>query len=459
MTRSRHMFSAVAALVALVLAASGCSRGTSADIAVAGDTRVDLVTIAAPRLSVPAVDITLGIAKSQTPTATAARAKAAAAAAAASASSRSPVVAGFLTRVTVRAGDRVKKGQVLAVFDDRLLRLGTQNARAAYRRATGLAGTLRANADTLRDTRDTAVSAGSQGLATGAAALAKAIAGLKTNLAKVRATIASLQPAVTKLQQAIPALEKARAQVRAALTQAEQAAKSPNPPPGIQQTIAKLKAQLAALESQLAGLRAKLAGLKGALVQLRKAEAALVAGIPKATAAGAAALAKGQAQLDAAIAKIDTGIQALDNGSETLRLAAGAQAAGVTMADSALAQATLRAPVNGVVVSAMAGGQVALVGAPVVVIRPDTATLVDTYVAPEDIGRVKVGDAADVSMDSVRGMLKGTVQTVWPDQVFPPTNYPTQIVHLSRVVRVTVSVPDEELPLGIPADVVIHPSS
>jgi hypothetical protein len=92
----------------------------------------------------------------------------------------------------------------------------------------------------------------------------------------------------------------------------------------------------------------------------------------------------------------------------------------------------------------------------VIVIRPNAGTLVDAYVDPADIARVKLGMSADVSMDSVRGELEGEVRRVWPDEEFPPSNYPTKIVHLSRVVRVTVAVNDDALPLGVPADVVIH---
>lgn len=97
-----------------------------------------------------------------------------------------------------------------------------------------------------------------------------------------------------------------------------------------------------------------------------------------------------------------------------------------------------------------------MVGAPVVVMRPAGDTLVDTYLTRDQLAGVHVGTSADVSLDSVHGVLQGSVHAISANEQFPPSNYPTQIVHLSRVVRVTVSVPDT-LPLGVPADVVIRP--
>lgn len=431
MTRRRTRLALVSALVAVAVGGTSCTHAAASGIAVAGDTRVDLVTVAAPRLGYPTVDVTVGIAKSQTPAALAIARKKAAAAAAAAAANRAPVAAGLVSSVKVRAGDRVKKGQVVATLDTRLLDLGVDSAEAAFRRAVATADTLHANALTLRDTRATAAAAGRAGLATGQAKLDAALAGLSANVAKLRAGIA--------------ASEAALAQARAALAGAEKLAESPHPPPGIQQTIASLKRAITAIQPKIA--------------QLRALEATLLAAQRTAKTAGAGQLAAGRRKLASALAKISSGITTLENLSDIARIASGAQAAGVDLARQARDQATLRSPVDGVVVSAMPGGQIAMVGAPVVVIRPKGTTLVDTYVAPEDIGRVRVGDRADVTLDSVHGVLQGAVATVWPDQTFPPTNYPTQIVHLSRVVRVTVSVRDGDLPLGVPADVIIHPSS
>jgi X-X-X-Leu-X-X-Gly heptad repeat protein len=194
-----------------------------------------------------------------------------------------------------------------------------------------------------------------------------------------------------------------------------------------------------------------------ALPKLEAAYASLQVLVRQMTAANGK-IASGLSQMADALTKMSDGIDQLENTAKVVRIASEGQAVGVDLARNSLAQAALRSPCAGVVKKAVPGGQMVMVGAPVVVIRPKGPTLVDAYLAPDQIGRVKVGDPSDVTFDSVPKVLKGTVSTVWPTETFPPTNYPTRIVHLSGAVRVTVTVPDERLPLGIPADVVIHPS-
>jgi multidrug resistance efflux pump len=446
---------AIAFGIALAIAAvplGGCAKATSTDIAVAGDTRVDLVTVAAPKLATPTVDVTVGITKTKrsdvdTPGASAMMA-AQMKAAAAGGSSRQAVPAGMLTAVMVRTGDRVKKGQVLATFDDRLLKLGVQNAEASERKANATPGVLKSQAADLRDTRATA----RQKIASGQAKLDSGRAQLEAGIAKIQAGVKQLPTVLAGLSDArtgLAAITKALAAALRALAAAKRAGAPAS-------TIAQLEGQikgLAAQRAQLAGivqkLSAALAGIRAGQAMLPQLQATLQQ------------LQTAQAQLNAGksgISKLSDAISQLESGSDVAKVAAGVPSAGLARAEAALAQATLYAPSDGVVVSAMQPGELPIVGAPVVVVRPAGDTLVDTYLTSDQLEHVKVGSNADVSMDSIPGVLHGTVKWISADQQFAPSNYPTQIVHLSRVVRVTVSVP-EVLPAGVPADVVIHPSS
>ena len=60
MTRRRTRLALVSALVAVAVGGTSCTHAAASGIAVAGDTRVDLVTVAAPRLGYPTVDVTVG---------------------------------------------------------------------------------------------------------------------------------------------------------------------------------------------------------------------------------------------------------------------------------------------------------------------------------------------------------------------------------------------------------------
>lgn len=444
MTRRSSLTAVAAASLAAVLALSGCGSavGASGPISVAGTTRVDLVTVSAPAPSDPVVDVTVGIAKLQTPQLIAQRRRQAQAAKAAAASLMTPRPAGVLARVEVRPGDRVKKGQVVAVMDDAALRLGVALAEAGYRRSVAQSELMAANADELRDQRSQVYDA--------RATLASQESMLSGQKDRLTGQAAAMEAQLPKLRAAQAGLRSARSGLGAQLAQAEKAAQSPTPPPGIQQVIAKLKGAIAKVDAQTVQVSGALSGIEAALPKMRSGLAQMRTGLGKMDAA--------KGQIRTALSKMADGIDQLEQTSDVLSIAARAQSAGVDIAKLTLADAVLRSPVAGTVVSAQPAGQLAMVGAPVVTIRPDRDVAVDIYLAPEQAARVKAGDRATVTLDSIKEPLKGAVATVWPSAEFPPNAYPTPIVHLTTVERVTVTVPDKTLPLGVPVDVVISPS-
>ena len=129
----------------------------------------------------------------------------------------------------------------------------------------------------------------------------------------------------------------------------------------------------------------------------------------------------------------------------------------VGAAEARRAQATLRSPVSGVVVETRLPGTVAMVNAPIVRVRPDGPTLVDTYVTGAQLAGVSVGTAAQVDYDSnAAGPLPGRVSRIGEAAEFPPAPFPTGIVHMTRAVRVTIALDDGGwAPPGTPVDVTI----
>ncbi len=444
MKRRTTLLAVLSLFVAGTLAISGCASAAASgsssagDITVAGTTRVDLVEVAAPAPSVSPIDVTVGIASLQTPQAIAARRRAASA----KTPARGQAPAGMLTAVNVRPGDTVKKGQILAQLDDRLLRVALDNAEAASRRAVAGADTLKANASTLRDQRATVRDARSQ-LLTQQSLLNSQSGQVSAKLDQVNGQIAAANGQLGQDN-------ARRAYLVAQLAAAQRQAASPKPPADIKDTIASLNSQLADVGKDIGKTQAMLGMLNAALPQLEAAMAKM--------GQGAAQMSAAKAKIATALSKMSDGIDQLDQASSTAKIASAAQAAAIESAKAALDAATLRSPADGVVVSALPAGQVAMVGAPVVVIRPKTDVLVDVYLAPDQATRVRAGDPAEVTLDSLPAPVKGSVNTVWPGVQFPPNNYPTPIVHLADAVRVTVSVPQQNLPLGVPVDVVIHPT-
>lgn len=388
---------------------TGCGTTARSDvIAVAGDTRYDPVTVQAPQITTPTLDVTLGFSQIETGT-TAAFARTSTRQGtprgqqpgavgqqqgATGAGGLAPRAAGRLVSVPVKAGDHVRAGQVVAVFDDSLLRLGVDVATAAQRKAT-------ADVDVLNQRLDD--------LATAQDQLATARAQLNAGLAKLIAGRQALTSALAQLER---------------LAALPPAMRPPGSPPNPAALLAQLRKQLALLDT------------------------------------GFAQAAAGQAKLASARAQLADAKQQLRDLRELAHILAQASYIRVQVAKYNLDAAVVRSDVNGVIQSAVPAGTVAMVGAPIVVIRKDGPTNVDVYLSPEYALRVAVGDRAEVRLDSLLGRaIEGRVTRVWPEETFPPTSYPTDIVHLSRVVRATVTVDERELPLGVPADVVITPKT
>ncbi|TLM68390.1 MAG: HlyD family efflux transporter periplasmic adaptor subunit, partial [Actinobacteria bacterium] len=131
---------------------------------------------------------------------------------------------------------------------------------------------------------------------------------------------------------------------------------------------------------------------------------------------------------------------------------------GIEVANAKVAQATVVAPCSGIVTEARRAGTLAMAGAPLVRVRADGPTRVDTFVTPEQLAEVRLGVAAEVGFDSnaAGAPLPGRVTRIAETAEFPPTSLATPIVHMTRVVRVTVTIDDGGwAPPGTPVDVTL----
>ena len=218
---------------------------------------------------------------------------------------------------------------------------------------------------------------------------------------------------------------------------------------------AQLVAQLAQLEQMAAHLP------PGPLPPGRPNPAVLIPRLKAALAQMDAGLAKMNAafgKLGTAASQLSTAKKQISHARDLLGILADMQDIGVRIAEVRLAQATILSPVDGIVLEARHAGEIAMVNAPLVRIRPDGAREVDTYLTSDQLALVKVGTPVEIAYDSAPGVtVRGSIARIASIAAVPPTSFPTSIVHMTRATRVTVSLEGSStVPYGTPVDVTIH---
>ncbi|MBN1179804.1 MAG: efflux RND transporter periplasmic adaptor subunit [Anaerolineae bacterium] len=128
--------------------------------------------------------------------------------------------------------------------------------------------------------------------------------------------------------------------------------------------------------------------------------------------------------------------------------------------DAQLAQLNLTSPITGFVSSRSihAGETAAPGGVLLTLVNLDQVTLV-VYIPETQIGRVRVGQSVDVSVDSFPGQtFTGEVTTIATEAEFTPRNVQTQEERVNLVFAVNVVIPNPGrlLKPGMPADAVIR---
>lgn len=125
-----------------------------------------------------------------------------------------------------------------------------------------------------------------------------------------------------------------------------------------------------------------------------------------------------------------------------------------------IADCTVIAPVDGVVTHRpFEVGEMVAPGAALLIISELDEVTVRIYISEKDLGRVKLGDPADVTIDAYpEDPFPGKVTYISPEAEFTPKNIQTKEdrVKLVFAVKITVDNPEGLLKPGLPADAVIR---
>jgi HlyD family secretion protein len=121
---------------------------------------------------------------------------------------------------------------------------------------------------------------------------------------------------------------------------------------------------------------------------------------------------------------------------------------------------TLIAPTSGLVMErTVHRGEMAAAGATLMTIANLDEVTLTIYIPEDEIGKVKVGQTVEVSVDSFPGkVFEGRVNYIASEAEFTPKNVQTKKERVNMVfaVKVRIPNPEHELKPGMPADAVIR---
>ncbi len=136
---------------------------------------------------------------------------------------------------------------------------------------------------------------------------------------------------------------------------------------------------------------------------------------------------------------------------------------GVDLLKKSIADCSLLAPTAGVVTSKTAEkGEFVGPGVAVVTISRLDKVFLMIYVPEADLGRIQLGESAEVRVDSHPGrVFPGKVVYLSPEAEFTPKNIQTKEERVKLVFGVKIEVENQDLALkpGLPADAVLKPGS
>jgi HlyD family secretion protein len=126
-----------------------------------------------------------------------------------------------------------------------------------------------------------------------------------------------------------------------------------------------------------------------------------------------------------------------------------------------IADCTVVSPVAGIVTRRpVEAGELVSPGTTVLTVSELDSVHVMLFVTEKDLGRVRLGREADVTIDAAPGRIfKGRVTFISPEAEFTPKNIQTKEDRVKLVfgVKVEIPNPDGALKPGLPADAVIVP--
>jgi multidrug resistance efflux pump len=342
-------------------------------------------------------------------------------------------VSGKITSLLVDEGDRVRQGQLIAVLD-------SQDLEALVEQTRGMLEAAKAQ-------------------------LAELHAG--TRAEDIRAARARYQVALHARQQAGAQYDLVHAgpreedieQLRAGVQQAQAALSLAEADLA---RVQSLFAQGAVAKQQVDQVRTNrdtaAAQLESARQRLLEAERG---SRPEEKRAAAAALQQAEAQVKAGEAALDLALAGPRQQTIAAAEAAVAQAeAQVKAAEIQLGYTRVAAPFDGTVtVKSAELGELVMPGTPIVLLRPLGQVWLRVYVPEPELGRVKLGQSAEVTSDTYPGnRYPGRVTQISQEAEFTPKNVQTREERVKLVfgVKIAVDNPNHELKPGMPADAVIH---
>ena len=411
-------------LIALTLAAAltcsvlfGC---TDAQAPVsAGVVADDTITVQAPALPVPSVDLNAGFPPDQGAAVGGAGGRRSSTATAVALTGLGTVVR--VESVAVTLGAPVVAGQEIARLDSAQLDANVAVSKASLATARAQVGVVQDGLDTVASNKDT--------LADKRVQINSAASQLVSTRIKVAAQLAQAKALLARVESMKP--------------NAPPAGSAPLPPAGSLPPGAKPPTGL----PDPAKLRAGIAKLEAALAKID---------------AGLAKVSAGRTQLSSASAKLDDARVQLKDLRALARVGVDAAEVGVGLAEYQRELAVVRSPADGTVVDVASVGDVVSPGAVLATVRPSGAPRVNTWLAPERLGDVSVGTRAEISADWLpasegRGPLTGSVSRVGTRAEYPPTSFATDDIHMTRAVRVEIALSNTAdlpaLPPGAPVDV------
>jgi HlyD family secretion protein len=379
----------------------------------------------------------------------------------------SPLVGGQLGSVLVREGDAVTAGEVVAEIEGEELEAQAAQARGALEAAEWDMARARAALDGARGSRDNARTAyvkstelkgryeAARAQHDGAGAArdqARARLNLiragtrKEQLEQARAAAAAAQAGYDDAQRELMRLEKLLAEGAVA-----------------QQQVDRQRSAAEAARAALDGARARLAEAEAGArsEEEQQAEAALAQAEANLAAAARAVATAEELYQDRLELKqrADLAEAEYEAAQNAARAAEGRMASargGLAVAEKKLRDATVRAPMDGVVtLKVREPGETVAAGQAVVRLADLDHMWLRVYVAETDLDRVKLGQEAEVRIDAAPGKVyRGEVTEIAQEPEFTPKNVQTREQRTKLVfgVKVEVENPGRELKPGMPAD-------
>lgn len=141
---------------------------------------------------------------------------------------------------------------------------------------------------------------------------------------------------------------------------------------------------------------------------------------------------------------------------EALRANVDQALAGVKLSEIQLAKTKVSSPTNGTIISKnFEEGENTVIGSPLFVLADISKVWLKVYVPLTQIGDIKLGQKANVSVDSFKNKtFEGTIKYISPKAEFTPKNVQTKEERVNQVFEVKLFIPNKEgfLKSGMPAD-------